>query len=323
MIHRVAVTGASGQIAYSLLFRIAAGGLFGPDQKVALHLLEIPDTQGVLKGVTMELDDCAFPLLAEVVTGSDPEKVFSGVDTAFLIGSKPRGPGMERKELLKENGQIFEIQGRALDKVAAKEVTVLVVGNPCNTNCWIAIQQLKRLKAQQFFAMTRLDQNRATALIAAKARVAIEDVKGAIIWGNHSSTQVPDLWHATIRGRPAAEVIGDPAWCEGTFISTVQGRGAAVIAARGKSSAASAAHAALGSMKSLLFPTPSGDRFSVALFAENNPYGIDSNLVFSFPCVSQGGGNVSIVPGLSLSDFLRAKITASERELLEERGLVG
>ncbi len=319
---RIAITGAGGQIAYSLLFRIASGELLGHDTPIALHLLEIPEAVGALRGVAMELDDCAFPLLREVRLGSDPYEIFEGVHYAFLVGAKPRGPGMERKDLLQENGVKFIEQGKALSEKASRDALVLVVGNPCNTNCWIAMKHAKGLSPRQFFAMTRLDQNRAQAFLANKAKVPVDEVKKVAIWGNHSALQVPDFYHAEIGGKPAIEVIRDAAWFEKEFIPGVQKRGAEVIAARGKSSAASAANAALDAMRSLLVPTPKGDWFSMGVYAEGNPYGVTGDLIFSFPCVSRGDGKFEIVAGAAWNEFLKEKIALSEKELLEERSLV-
>lgn len=319
---RVAVTGSAGQIAYSLLFRIAHGDFLGPDQPIALHLLDIPVSDEALKGVKMELDDSVFPLLKEVHIGSQPEEIFGGVHYAFLVGAKPRGPGMERKDLLADNGKIFVEQGRALNRVAAKEVRVLVVGNPCNTNCLIAIHNAPDLPKNQFHAMTRLDQNRAVFQLAAKAGVGIEEVTHMAIWGNHSATQVPDFGNAKIGGIPVPRVISDRKWLENEFISIIQKRGAQVIAARGKSSAASAANAALGALRSITEPTPAGHWFSSGVYTQGNPYGIDEDLVFSFPCRSKGRGDFEIVSGLPIDPFLKEKIVLTQKELREERDLV-
>ena len=283
---RVAVTGGAGQIAYSLLFRIASGEMLGMDQPVALHILEVPEALESLKGVAMELQDCAFPLLKEVNVGSDPHQIFEGVNFALLVGAKPRGPGMERKDLLGANGKIFIGQGAALNAVAAKDVLVFVVGNPCNTNCLIAMHHAPHIPKERFFAMMRLDENRAKAMLALKANVAVQDVSQMVVWGNHSATQVPDFVNAKIQGRPALDLVKDRTWCEKEFIPAVQKRGAQVIAARGKSSAASAAHAVIGSIQALMTPTPKGDWFSIGQISTGNPYGVDENLVFSFPCVS-------------------------------------
>jgi malate dehydrogenase len=319
---RVAVTGAAGQIAYSLIFRIAAGDLLGPDVPVALHLLDLPEAEGTMKGVEMELNDCVFPLLKEIKIGSKPEEIFGGVHYALLVGAKPRGPGMERKDLLADNGKIFVGQGSALNKVASRDVRVFVVGNPCNTNCLIAMHHAPDLPRNHFFAMTRLDQNRAVYQLAAKANAGIEEVTHMTIWGNHSSTQVPDFLNAKIRGRPAVDVIHDRKWLEGEFVQKIQKRGAEVIAARGKSSAASAANAIVGTIRSIVTPTPQGQWFSLAVPSEKNLYGIPEDLIFSFPCKSQGKGDWAIVPGLALDPFLKEKIKVTQKELMEERDLV-
>jgi len=285
---RIAVTGAGGQIAYSLIFRIASGGMLGSDQPVALHLLELPEAIDALKGVVMELEDCAFPLLKEVRIGSDSTKVFEGVNFALLVGAKPRGPGMERKDLLESNGAIFIDQGKALNLSAASDVLIFIVGNPCNTNCLIAMHNAPKIPKERFFAMMRLDQNRAKSMLAAKAHAGISDVSNVAVWGNHSATQVPDFVNAKIKGKPALDVIKDRKWCEEEFVPLVQKRGATVIAARGKSSAASAANAIIDSIHSLVRPTPSGDWFSTGLISHGNAYGIKEGRIFSFPCRSQG-----------------------------------
>lgn len=319
---RVAVTGGAGQIAYSLLFRIASGELLGSDQPLALHILEVPEALAALRGVVMELEDCAFPLLQEVKIGSSPQEVFAGVNYVFLVGAKPRGPGMERKDLLLENGKIFVEQGRALNASAAKDAIVLVVGNPCNTNCLIALKNAPNLDPSRFFAMTMLDENRAVSKLAKKAGAPVSAVEQVTIWGNHSSTQVPDFIHAKIGSKPLLEVIGDRSWLEGGFILEVQKRGAEVIAARGKSSAASAAHAALKTMRSLIFPTPQESWFSCAFLSNGNPYKIADDLVFSFPSRSLGEGRVKIVPGLELDNFLQEKLDLTQKELMEEKKLI-
>lgn len=320
-IKRIAVTGGAGQIAYSLLFRIAHGEMLGHDQPLILHILEIPEMIQALEGVKMELEDCAFPLLREIHIGSDPRQLFDGVHLALLVGAKPRGPGMERGDLLKENGKIFIEQGRALNEVADRDVKVLVVGNPCNTNCLIAMQHAPKIPRRNFHAMTRLDQNRATWQLAKKASVSVNDVKCVTIWGNHSSTQVPDFYNAMIKGKPLQDTIQDDAWLQGEFTSIVQKRGAAVIAARGKSSAASAASSAIDAVKSLMGPTPQGEWFSSAVCSDGNPYGIEENLIFSFPCRSKGEGEWEIVPDLMRNDFLDKRLEATEKELIEERAL--
>lgn len=321
-IKRVAVTGGAGQIAYSLLFRIASGEMLGFDQPIALHILEVPVAVGALEGVKMELEDCAFPLLREIHVGSDPHQIFKDVDYALLVGAKPRGPGMERGDLLNDNGKIFVEQGKALNSVAHRDVKVLVVGNPCNTNCLIAMANAPKIPRKNFHAMTRLDQNRAAAQLAKKAHVDVADVTHMTIWGNHSSTQVPDFTNAQIKGKSVVDVIKDHKWLENDFFSTVQKRGAEIIAARGKSSAASAASAAIDAIKALVTPTPKGAWFSSAVCSDKNPYGIAENLIFSFPCRSKGDGTYEIVPGVSWNDLIKQKVKISEKELLEERQLV-
>jgi malate dehydrogenase len=321
-IKRIAITGAGGQIAYSLVFRIANGELLGPNQRIALQLLEVPEAVASLKGLAMELEDCTFPLLKEVKVGSDAEVMFGDADYAFLIGSKPRGPGMERKDLLADNGKIFIGQGKALNRAASRQVRVLVVGNPCNTNCLIARHHAPDLDPSQFFAMTRLDQNRALSQLAIRAGVGVEAVTRVAIWGNHSATQVPDFEHALIHGRSAVDAIGDRNWLEKEFVPLIQKRGAAVIAARGKSSAASAANAALEAMRSVVYPTHADDWFSMAMCAQGNRYGIEEDLIFSFPCRSIGKGDCQIVPEVKLTPFLKEKIQITQKELLEERDLV-
>ncbi len=319
---RVAVTGGCGQIAYSLLFRIASGEMFGKEQPVALHILEIPAALDALKGVVMELEDCAFPLLQEVRVGSDPKEIFRDVNWALLIGAKPRGPGMERSDLLKENGKIFIAQGQALNEVADRDVKVVVVGNPCNTNALIAMHNAPQIPRQNFHAMTRLDQNRAVAQLAVRANVPSERVSNVTIWGNHSATQVPDAYNARIDSKAANEVVNDAAWLDGEFVSTVQKRGAAIIAARGKSSAASAANALLDSVRSLVTATKEGEWFSTAVCSDGNSYGVKEGLIFSFPCRSKGDGNYEIVRDVPWNDFLKEGMASTEKELLEERELV-
>jgi malate dehydrogenase len=319
---RIAVTGAGGQIAYSLIFRIATGEMLGFDQPIALHLLEVPQALDALKGVVMELEDCAFPLLREVNIGSDPTEVFKGVNYALLIGARPRGPGMERKDLLGENGKIFIEQGLALNVSAASDVMIFVVGNPCNTNCLIAMHHAPKIPKDRFFAMMRLDQNRASAMLAAKANVAVTEVTRVAVWGNHSATQVPDFVNARIKGKSALDAIHDRKWCEEEFVPLIQKRGAAVIAARGKSSAASAANAVIDSIRSFVQPTPEGDWFSVGLASHGNPYGIKEDLIFSFPCRSKGDGKVEIVKNVPWDPFLKSKIALTEKELLEEKELI-
>lgn len=321
-VKRVVVTGGAGNISYSLLFRIASGEMLGADQPVALHILEIPQAAEILKGVKMELDDCAFPLLQEVRIGDDAQKMFEGADFALLVGAKPRGPGMERGDLLVENGKIFVEQGKALNDCASPDVKVMVVGNPCNTNCLIAMNHAPRIPRENFHAMTRLDQNRGMSQLAQKADVDVSSVTNMTIWGNHSATQVPDFVNAHVDGKPVTDVISDRSWLEGEFISTVQKRGAAIIKARGKSSAASAANAVIDGIKSLVTPTSPGEWFSSAVCSDGNTYGIQENLIFSFPCRSNGDGSYEIVKDIPWDDFLREKIALTEKELLEERDFV-
>lgn len=319
---KIVVTGAAGQIAYQLLFRIASGALFGDKEPISLHLLDIPEFEKSLEGIKMELDDCAFPLLKDIQTGSDPFKLFDQATHVFLVGAKPRGPGMERGDLLSENGKIFVGQGKALNQVASRNVKVLVVGNPCNTNCLIALQNAPDIDKRNFHAMTRLDQNRAVYQIANKAKVSIADVTDMTIWGNHSSTQFPDFLNAKIKGKPVSEVIKDSNWLENDFIKTIQKRGAEVIAARGKSSAASAANAALDAMRSICTPTPKGAWYSSGVWSEGNPYGIDEGLIYSFPCRTLENGKVEIVSGLKSDAFKIERLRISENELKEEREVV-
>lgn len=316
----IAVTGAGGQIAYSLLFRLAAGELLGSNRPLSLNLLEVPQALDSLKGVAMELRDCAFPLLRDIRLCTSSEEAFAGASIVFMIGSKPRGPGMERNDLLQDNGRIFVEQGKALSRTAEKETVALVVGNPCNTNCWIA-HHLAGNKVK-LFSMTRLDQNRAVSMLAEKAQASIADVTHVTIWGNHSTTQVPDFMHGKIRGKAVTEAIQDRSWLEHTFVPAIQQRGAVVIAARGKSSAASAASAAIDAMRSLITPTPQGTWFSMGCISTGNPYNIAPDLVFSFPCRSQGAGNIEIVPGLTWDPFLKPLIRRSEQELIDERSMV-
>lgn len=316
---KVAVTGAAGQIGYSLLFRLASGEIFGSDTKISLQLLEITPALPALEGVVMELDDCAFPLLENVVVTDNAETAFDGVNWALLVGSKPRGAGMERSDLIRENGPIFVGQGRALNKAAA-DARVLVVGNPANTNCLIAMSN-SDLPNERFSAMTRLDQNRAYSQLAQKAGVPVSAVSNVTIWGNHSATQYPDAENARINGKPAIEVIADHDWLRGEFIATVQKRGAAIIAARGKSSAASAANAALDHVMSFESKTPKDHWFSAAVRSDGS-YGIEEGLMFSFPITSDGAGGYSIVQGLTWSNFAKEKIAISEKELKDERSVV-
>jgi len=317
---KVAVTGAAGQIGYSLLFRIASGSMFGPDQPVELSLIEIAPGLGPLSGVVMELDDCAFPLLKKITATADLAEGFAGVNWALLVGSVPRKAGMERKDLLSINGGIFTGQGQAIAANAASDVRILVVGNPCNTNCLIAMNNAKSIPANRWFAMTRLDENRAKSQLAHKAGVDVTDVTNVAIWGNHSATQYPDFTNAKIAGKPATEVISDHAWLEGDFISTVQKRGAAIIAARGSSSAASAANAVVDTVRSLTTPTPAGDWFSVAVCSDGS-YGIEKGLITSFP-VRSNGSDYEIVQGVPVNAFSQSKIDITINELQEEKALV-
>src|SRR5919109_25490 len=317
---KVAVTGAAGQIGYSLVFRVASGEMFGVDQPISLHLIEIPAALGALEGVVMELHDCAFPLLQTVVPTADLDEGFRDVNWALLVGSVPRKAGMERKDLLGINGKIFIGQGQAIEKSAASDVRVLVVGNPCNTNCLIAMSNAKDIPRDRWFAMTRLDENRACAQLAHKAGVSIGSVTNMTIWGNHSSTQYPDFYNARIDGGPANEVIGDEKWLKDEFIATVQQRGAAVIKARGLSSAGSAANAIVDTVFSLTNDTPGNDWHSVAICSDGS-YGVEKGLISSFP-VRVHGGKWEIVQGLPINDFRRAKINASVAKLKEEKSLV-
>jgi malate dehydrogenase len=317
---RVAVTGAAGQIGYALLFRIASGAMFGPNQPVILHLIEIEPALPALNGVVMELDDCAFPLLQGIVPTASLEEGFRGVNWALLVGSVPRKQGMERKDLLGINGKIFIGQGQAIQKHAAADVRVHVVGNPCNTNCLIAMNNAPDVPRERWFAMTRLDENRAKSQLAKKAGVPITAVTNLGVWGNHSATQYPDFTHAKINGKPAAEVIKDDAWLKGEFISSVQQRGAAIIKARGLSSAASAANAVVDSVASIAAPTAAGDWHSVCLHSDGS-YGIENGLICSFP-VRNSGGKLEIVQGLNVDAFSRGKIDATVAELKEEKSLV-
>lgn len=316
---RIVVTGAGGQIAYSLLFRVAHGDLFGNQEEIALHLCDLPGTEKIMEGVAMELGDCAFPLLKDLQFGTDPFKMFEGVDLALLIGAKPRGPGMERADLLIDNGKIFIDQGRALGESANPNVKVVVVGNPCNTNCLIAMHHAPSIPRKNFHAMMRLDQNRATFQLAHKAQVPIEEVTCMTIWGNHSTTQVPDYAHAKIHGKPVEEVIGDIEWLKEEFVEKVQKRGAEIIQARGKSSAASAASALIDSVKSLYTTTPKNTWFTSAVCSDENPYGIEKNLIFGFPCLSVGDGDYTIVPNLTPDFSMKEKIAITQKELIAER----
>jgi malate dehydrogenase len=324
---KVAVTGAAGQIGYSLLFRIASGSLFGPDTPVELRLLEITPALKALEGVVMELDDCAFPTLAKVEIGDDADTVFDGVNHALLVGARPRGPGMERGDLLEANGGIFAPQGKSLNKVAADDIRVTVTGNPANTNALIAMSNAPDIPQERFSALTRLDHNRAISQLAAKLQVPVTEIRKMTIWGNHSATQYPDLFHAEVSGRNAAEAVGDQEWLAGTFIPTVAKRGAAIIEARGASSAASAASATVDHARDWALGTPEGDWVSMSVVSDGS-YGVPEGLISSFPVTVQDG-NWSIVQGLEIDEFSRGKIDASTAELAEEReavkalGLIG
>jgi malate dehydrogenase len=317
---QVAVTGAAGQIGYALLFRIASGQLLGPDQPVALRLLEIPDAMKAVEGVIMELDDCAFPLLASVDAFDDATRAFDGVNVALLVGARPRSKGMERSDLLEANGGIFKPQGEALNAGAAEDIKVLVVGNPANTNCLIAQSHAPDIPAERFTAMTRLDHNRAIAQLAHKTGAAVVEITNVTIWGNHSATQYPDIFHAKVRGENAAEVVNDQAWLENDFIPTVQKRGAAIIEARGASSAASAANAAIDHVHDWVLGTPPSDWVSMAIPSDGS-YGVAEGIISSFPVTTESG-SYTVVQGLEISDFSRARIEATVNELKEERDAV-
>ncbi len=315
---KVAVTGAAGQISYSLVFRIASGQMLGADQPIILQLLEISPAMEALSGVVMELEDCAFPLVKEIVATDDPNVAFAGSEIALLVGSRPRGPGMERKDLLEANAQIFSVQGKSLNEHASEDLRVLVVGNPANTNCLIAQKNAPDIDPRRFSAMTRLDHNRALTQLAEKTQAHTTDVNGVIIWGNHSATQYPDINHATVNGSSASTLV-DHNWIEKTFIPTVQQRGAAVIASRGLSSAASAANAAIDHVRDWLQGTD-GEIVSMGVCSDGS-YGIESGLIYSFPCTCDGG-DWTIVQGLEISEFSRSKMLATESELIEERQAV-
>ncbi|GAB4161290.1 MAG: malate dehydrogenase [Planctomycetaceae bacterium] len=319
---RVAVTGAAGQIGYAMIFRLASGQVFGPDQPVILHLIEVPPVMSALDGVEMELEDCAFPTLAGVVKADSDhlEDGFAGCNFVLCVGSVPRKAGMERGDLIRVNGPIFTSTGKAIQAAAADDVRILVVGNPCNTNCLIAMHNAPDIPRDRWYAMTRLDQNRAVSQLAQKSGKPVASIKNMTIWGNHSATQFPDFYHASIDGKPAPEVIGDETWLKETFIETVQKRGAAVIKARGASSAASAANAALGSLMDIITPTPSGESFSAAVCSDGS-YGVDEGLISSFPLTSDSV-SWSIVQGLEHNEFAQAKIDATIAELRTERDTV-
>ena len=317
----VTVTGAAGQIGYALLFRIASGAMLGPDTPVHLKLLEIPDAVKAAEGTAMELDDCAFPLLAGVDITDDATAAFDGVNIALLVGARPRGPGMERSDLLEANGGIFKPQGEAINAGAADDVKVLVVGNPANTNALIAASNAPDVPRERFTAMMRLDHNRAIAQLARKAGVAVSDISNMTVWGNHSTTQYPDIFHAKVKGENAAEAVNDQEWLESDFIPTVSKRGAAIIEARGASSAASAANAAIDHVHDWVLGTPDGDWVSMAIPSEGNPYDVTEGIISSFP-VTTSGGEISIVEGLEIDAFSRERIDASAAELAGERDTV-
>jgi malate dehydrogenase len=317
---KVAVTGAAGQICYNLLFRIASGSLLGPQQPVELRLLEITPALKALEGVVMELDDCAFPLLSKVEIGDDANTVFDGVNLAMLVGARPRTKGMERADLLEANGAIFTTQGKALNDHAADDVKVLVTGNPANTNALIAMNNAPDIPQSRFNALTRLDHNRAKAQLAGKAGVTVNDITHMTIWGNHSATQYPDLYNTLVNGQNAAELVNDQQWLESDFLPTVQKRGAAIIEARGASSAASAASATVDHMRDWVLGTPEGDWVSMSVPSDGS-YGVTEGLISSFPCTTSGG-EYEIVQGLEVNDFSRGKIDASVAELAEERDAV-
>ncbi|MGN6338981.1 malate dehydrogenase [Mycobacterium vulneris] len=317
---KVAVTGAAGQIGYSLLFRLASGSLLGPDRPIELRLLEIEPALKALEGVVMELDDCAFPLLSGVEIGADANKIFDGVNLALLVGARPRGPGMERSDLLEANGAIFTAQGKALNSVAADDVRIGVTGNPANTNALIALSNAPDIPKERFSALTRLDHNRAISQLARKTGAKVTDIKKMTIWGNHSATQYPDIFHAEVGGKNAAEVVNDQNWIENDFIPTVAKRGAAIIDARGASSAASAASATVDAARSWLLGSPDGDWVSMAVYSDGS-YGVPEGIVSSFP-VTTKDGNWSIVQGLEIDEFSRGRIDKTTAELVDERAAV-
>ncbi len=317
---KVAVTGAAGQICYSLLFRLASGSLLGPDRPIELRLLEIEPALKALEGVVMELDDCAFPLLSSVEIGADANKIFDGVNLALLVGARPRGPGMERSDLLEANGAIFTAQGKALNSVAADDVRIGVTGNPANTNALIALSNAPDIPKERFSALTRLDHNRAISQLAKKTGAKVTDIKKVTIWGNHSATQYPDIFHAEVGGKNAVEVVNDQNWIENDFIPTVAKRGAAIIDARGASSAASAASATVDAARSWLLGSPEGDWVSMAVFSDGS-YGVPEGIMSSFP-VTTKDGNWSIVQGLDIDEFSRGRIEKTAAELVDERAAV-
>lgn len=315
----VSVTGGGGQVAYSLIFRIANGEVFGDDQPVNLILKEVPEFVSTLEGVKMELEDCAFPLLGKVGISDSDSDAYKSANWALLVGASPRKPGMERKDLLAENGASFRDQGKGINSNAASDIRIVVVGNPCNTNCLIAMRHAPDVPRDRWAALTRLDENRAKAQLAIKAGKEVSDVTNMTIWGNHSATQYPDFENARIEGKAATEVIGDRNWLETTFVETIQKRGAAILAARGKSSAASAANAVLDHVRSAVRKTEGDDWFSAAVLSDGNPYGVPDGLVFSFPMRADGKGNLTIVEGVKLSDYARQKLDITTNELIGEK----
>jgi malate dehydrogenase len=319
---RIAVTGGAGQIGYSLLFRLASGETFGPDQPVILQVLEIPPAMNALRGVAMELQDCAYPLLHDIVTTDDAQTAFKDANWAILVGGKPRGPGMERADVIKDNARIFVGQARAINDYAANDIRILVVANPANTNTLISVKSARDVPPERWMAMTRLDQNRARYQLAAKAQVPIEAVTHLAVWGNHSPTMFPDFEHALINGKPALDVIQDRAWFENDFLKTVQQRGKTVIDARGSSSAASAANAIVDHLRGLHAPASDQTWFSAGVFSDNNPYNIPEGLIYSFPLRMRADGSYEIVSGLTLSDYAWGKLMISADELNDECGTV-
>ena len=318
---KVAVTGAAGQIGYAMLFRLASGSIFGPETAIELQLLELEQALPSLEGVKMELDDCAFPLLNKIVITSNPNVAFKDIDWGLLVGSVPRKEGMERNDLLRVNGGIFVGQGKAINDNASDNARIVVVGNPCNTNCLIAMHNAPRISRKRWCAMTALDENRAKSQLATKAGTAVRNISNMTIWGNHSATQYPDFYNAKINGKAALEVINDEEWLQNDFIKTVQQRGSSIIKARGASSAASAANAALDTVVRINTPTPERDWFSTAIPSDGS-YGTREGLIFSFPLRSKGGGDYEIVKGLELNDFSKEKIQATNSELEMERDAV-
>ncbi|EPP34623.1 malate dehydrogenase family protein [Chlamydia ibidis] len=314
----VAVTGGTGQIAYSFLFSLSRGDVFGDDCGIDLRIYDLPGTERVLSGVRMELDDCAYPLLQHLHVTTSLNDAFDGIDVAFLIGAAPRGPGMERSDLLKRNGEIFSTQGTVLNTCAKRDAKIFVVGNPVNTNCWITMNNAPRLNRRNFYAMLRLDQNRMHSMLAHRAQVALDEVSHTVIWGNHSAKQVPDFTQALISGRPAVEVISDRDWLENVMVPSIQNRGSAVIEARGKSSAGSAARALAESARSIFIPKE-GEWFSVGICSDYNPYGIPEDLIFGFPCRMLPSGDYEIVPGLPWDNFISSKIQISLDEISQEK----